>query len=141
MKKRLDMKKLFVICGLLFSVITFANAQGGGRMAGTPEERATKMTATLTDKLTLTADQQTQVKAILLDQNTQAAKAREAAGDDRAAMRTKMMSLMEDSNTKINALLTDDQKKAFASYQEERKAAMQKRADGNGGGQPAGGSN
>ncbi|WP_158795270.1 hypothetical protein [Pedobacter sp. L105] len=133
------MKKLFVICGLLFSVMTFAHAQGGGRMAGTPEERATKMTATLTDKLTLTADQQTKVKAILLDQNTQMAKAREAAGDDRSAMRTKMMSLMDENNAKINALLTDDQKKAFSAYQDERKAAMQNR--GNGGGQPAGGSN
>jgi len=124
------MKKLLIFCGLLFGVMTFAHAQGGGRMMGTPEERATKTTATLTEKLTLTADQQPKVKAILLDQNTQMEKARADAGDDRKAMREKMMSMMQDSNGKINALLTDDQKKAFAAYQEERKAAMEKRQGG-----------
>lgn len=125
------MKKLLIFCGLLFGVMTFAHAQGGGRMMGTPEERATKTTATLTEKLTLTADQQPKVKAILLDQANQVQKAREEAGDDRKAMREKMMSMMQESNGKINALLTDDQKKAFAAYQEERKAAMEKRQGGN----------
>jgi protein CpxP len=125
------MKKLLIICGMLFSMVTFAHAQGG-RMMGTPEERATKTTAQLTEKLALTADQQTKVKAILLDQNAQMNKAREDAGEDRKAMRTKMMSMMQDNNAKINAVLTDDQKKAFAAYQEERKAAMEKRMGGRG---------
>ncbi|MBB6497972.1 hypothetical protein [Pedobacter cryoconitis] len=126
------MKKLLLICGLLFSVITFAQAQGGNRMAGTPEERATKATATLTEKLSLTADQQTKVHDILLDQNTQMNKAREDAGDDRQAMRTKMMSLMQDNNKKINDLLNDDQKKTYAAYLEERRGAMKSRGAGQG---------
>ena len=126
------MKKLFIICGLLFSVITFAQAQGGKRMMGTPEERAARMTTQLTEKLSLTADQQTRVKAIFLDQSTQMSKAREEAGDDRKAMRTKMMTMMQENNDKINTLLNDDQKKTFAAYQEERKAAMQKRMGGRG---------
>lgn len=127
------MKKLLIICGLLLSMITFANAQGGGRQMGTPEERAAKALTMLTEKLTLTPDQQTKVKAILLDQNTQVAKAREEAGDDRQAARAKMMKIMEDNNGKINALLTDDQKKTYAAYLEERKAAMQNRGGGQGG--------
>lgn len=127
------MKKLFIICGLLFSMITFANAQGGGRPMGTPEERAAKTLTMLTEKLTLNADQQTKVKAILLDQNTQVAKAREEAGEDRQAARAKMMKIMEDNNVKINAVLTDDQKKTYATYLEERKAAMQNRGGGQGG--------
>jgi protein CpxP len=122
------MKKLVIICALLFSVVTFANAQGGGnRNMGTPEERATRMTTQLTEKLTLTADQQTKVKAIYLDQNDAMTKARAAAGDDRKAMRDKMTAANDESNAKITALLTDDQKKAFATYLEERKAAMQNR--------------
>ena len=124
------MKKLLIICGLLLSMVTFASAQGGGRQMGTPEERATKATTMLTEKLTLTADQQIKVKAILLDQNTEVAKAREEAGDDRQAARAKMMKIMEDNNAKITALLTDDQEKAYASYLEERKAAMQNRGGG-----------
>jgi len=126
------MKKLFIICGLLFSMITFANAQGGNRPMGTPEERLAKSIAMLTEKLTLTADQQTKVKAILVDQNTQIAKAREEAGEDRQTARAKMTKLMEENNVKINALLNDDQKKTYASYLEERKAAMQNRGGGQG---------
>ena len=124
------MKKLLMICGMLFSVVTFANAQGG-RTMGTPEERATKMTTQLTEKLALTVDQQAKVKSILLDQNAAMAKTREEAGEDRKAARTKMMANMQESNAKINAVLTEDQKKAFAAYQEERKAAMEKRQGGN----------
>jgi len=99
---------------------------------GTPEERAAKTLTMLTEKLTLTTDQQTKVKAILLDQNTQLTKAREEAGDDRQASRAKMMKIMEDNNVKINGLLTDDQKKTYATYLEERKAAMQNRGGGQG---------
>lgn len=127
------MKKLLIFCGMLFGVMTFAHAQGGGRMMGTPEERATKQTTVLTEKLTLTADQQTKVKAIFLDQATQMEKARADAGDDKKGMRTKMMSMMQDNNAKINGLLTDDQKKAYATYLDERKAAMEKRMGGQGG--------
>jgi protein CpxP len=126
------MKKLLIICGLLFSMVTFASAQGGGRQMGTPEERAAKALTMLTEKLTLTADQQTKVKAILLEQNTQLTKAREEAGEDRQASRAKMMKVMEDNNAKINGLLTDDQKKTYATYLEERKAAMQNRGGGQG---------
>ena len=128
------MKKLMIICGLLFSVITFAHAQGGNRNMGTPEERATKMAARLTEKLSLTPDQQTKIKAIFLDQSTQMEKARTEAGDDRKAGREKMMAMMKDNDTKINAILTDDQKKAYTAYQEERKAAMQNRGGRQGNG-------
>lgn len=130
------MKKLLMICGMLFGVMTFAHAQGGNR-GGTPEERATKSTAQLTEKLTLTADQQTKIHDILLDQNTQMNKAREEAGDDRKAMRTKMMTLMQGNNEKIKAVLTDDQKKAYETFLEDRRNAMKNRAGGQGGNKPA----
>lgn len=124
------MKKLLMICVMVFGVMTFAHAQGGNRNMGTPEERATQATAMLTQKLTLTPDQQTKVKTILLDQNVQMSKAREAAGDDRKAMREQMMTLMKDNDEKINALLNEDQKKAYAAFQQERAAARQNRGGG-----------
>ncbi len=34
------MKKLLIICGLLFSVITYTSAQDGGRKMMSPEDRA-----------------------------------------------------------------------------------------------------
>ncbi|ETZ23322.1 MULTISPECIES: periplasmic heavy metal sensor [Pedobacter] len=133
------MKKLLIICGLLFSVITFAQAQQGqgqgGRRGGTPEERAKRNTEMLTKKLSLTADQQTKVSAIYLEQAEGMKKLREDAAGDRDAMRAAMVKSNEESDTKINALLNDDQKKAYTTWKEERKEAMKKRQDGNGGGQ------
>ncbi|MGY0038136.1 hypothetical protein [Pedobacter sp. NJ-S-72] len=64
-------------------------------------------------------------------------KAREEAGDDRKAMRTKMMTLMQGNNEKIKAVLTDDQKKAYETFLEERRNAMKNRAGGQGGDKPA----
>lgn len=130
------MKKLLIICGLLFSVITFAQAQqDGGRRMGTPEERAKRNTEMLTKKLSLTADQQTKVSAIYLEQATAMKKMREDASGDRDAMRAAMKKSSEESDAKVTALLNDDQKKAYTAYKEERKEAMKKRAEGNGGGQ------
>jgi protein CpxP len=126
------MKKLFMICAMLFSVVTFAHAQGGGQTR-TPEERAQRTLDQLTEKLKLTDDQKPKVLAVLVDQNVQMNKAREEANGDRDAMRASFTKIQADNQVKVNALLTDDQKKAYASWQEERKAAMQNR----GGGGPA----
>ncbi|WP_449438743.1 hypothetical protein [Pedobacter steynii] len=62
-------------------------------------------------------------------------KLREDAGGDRDAMRAAMVKSNEESDAKINALLNDDQKKAYTTWKEERKEAMKKRQEGNGGGQ------
>lgn len=125
------MKKLMLICGLLFSVITFANAQnGGGRRGGDPAERAKKNTERLATKLSLNDDQKAKVLTILTDQATQMNKAWEDSKEDRAAMKTKVTAIMSDSDTKLNAVLTDDQKKQYEAYKAERKAAMEKRGAG-----------
>lgn len=123
-----------MICALLFSVITYANAQqGGGRMGGTPEERAKKMVDMLTEKLKLNDDQKTKVTAIYTEQGTAMAKIREEANGDRDAMREKSMKLRKETDEKVTALLTDDQKTAYKAWQEEQRAAMQNRQGGGGG--------
>ena len=120
------MKKVMIICGMLFGMVTFAHAQGG-KMMRTPEERAAKATTQLTEKLTLTTAQQEKVKAILLEQNTQQNKAREEALSDRKEARTKMMERAKESDSKINAVLTDEQKKTYAAFQKDRKEKMENR--------------
>lgn len=121
------MKKLLIICGLLFSVVTFAQAQqgqGGGRGMGNPEERA----KVLAEKLKLTDDQKTKVTAIYAEQVEKMKKLRDSLGDDRQAWRGVMMKANEEGETKINALLNDEQKKAFTAWKAERAEAMKKRA-------------
>ncbi|HKG06980.1 MAG TPA: hypothetical protein VKB19_11005 [Pedobacter sp.] len=127
------MKKLLMICGLVFSVITFANAQDGqGRRGGTPEERAKAQTERLAEKIKLTDDQKAKVNAIYLEQGPKMRKLRDSLGDDRTAWRGAMTKVNEQSDAKISALLTEEQKKAFVAWQEERKEAMKKRAQENG---------
>ena len=120
------MKKLLMVCGLLFSVITFANAQGGDRKMPTPEERAQRMTDQLTKKLSLSDDQKTKVLAIYNDQAAQMEKSRGDNKGDREAMKAAREKMMADTDAKLNALFTADQKKAYVALQEERKANMGK---------------
>lgn len=132
------MKKLLMICGLLFSVVTFAQAQQGGgeRKMQSPEERAKKSAEQLTKKLSLTEDQKAKVTAIFLDQAVAMKKVREESKGDRAGMMAKMKAANDENDVKINALLNDDQKKAFADWKAERAENMKKRMGGKG---PAGG--
>ena len=130
------MKKVLIICGLLFSLITFAKAQDGERKMPSPEERAERTAAQLTKKLSLTEDQKAKVKTIFLDQAVTMAKMREESKGDREGMMAKMKGINDANDVKINALLNDDQKKAFAEWQTERRENMKKRGMGQGKGGP-----
>lgn len=90
----------------------------------------------LTRMLTLTPDQQTGVKAVLDQRNTQMMALRSKAESQGAssetaeahqARMTQMDQIRDESNTKIAALLDDNQKKTFADWVQERKAEMAKR--------------
>ena len=138
-----NMKKLLVICGLLFSVVTFANAQQGGQGQGgpgrrqmlTPEERV----KLLDEKVKLTDDQKTKVTEAYTAAAAEQKKSREEAmasgGGDRDAMMAKFQKMQADLDTKIKAILTDEQKAAYKTWQDEMKAArekaMKERAGGN----------
>jgi protein CpxP len=86
----------------------------------------------LTQKLNLTADQVTQVKAIDEDAQKQSKAVREdtsVAGPDK---RAKMMDIHKASQDKIRALLTDDQKTKFDALQAQMRERRGNRGDGDG---------
>ena len=98
---------------------------GGGRRGGVTLDA-------LTTRLKLTPEQQEKIKPILADRDTQMTALRgdqSASQDDR---RAKMMKLRNDTNDKINAVLTDDQKAEFKKMNDEMAARM----GGGGGGAP-----
>jgi len=123
------MKKLMMICALLFSVITYANAQQGGGpgrggMMMKPEDRVKQ----LDEKLKLSADQKAKLTVVFTEQAESMKKMRdEMQGGDRDSMREKMQKMRADNETQVTAVLTDDQKKAYKTWQEEQRAEMQKR--------------
>jgi protein CpxP len=133
-QKTKNMKKLLIICGLLFGVVTFASAQQGGQGQGgqrrpqaTPEERV----KTLDEKVKLTDEQKTKATEVYTAAAADQKKMRDemmAGGGtvDRDAMMAKMQKMTADLDTKINAFLTDTQKTAYKTWQDEVKAAREK---------------
>jgi periplasmic protein CpxP/Spy len=121
------------------AVCAFAGQQQGGPrggMRGGGPERELQM---LTERLALTADQQTGVKAVLEQQSTQMKALRQKSDDAdsdeaRQAQMAQMKQIRDESDTKINALLDDSQKKIFASMLAQRKARMERRGQGGQGG-------
>ena len=97
--------------------------QGGpGMMMGTPEERAQRELARLTEALELTTAQQAEVRPVLVRQFTAQQAMMEAGrqqGGDMTAMRTGMQALQESTRTAILALLTPAQKTAYQALAEQ----------------------
>ncbi len=116
------MKKLIIALGLVLCMATFAQAQGGRQM-GTPAERAERQIAQL-EPLKLSADQKSRLTEIFLVQAKQTDSLRATIADsgDFQAMRAKMAPLQAETSKKVNALLNDDQKKAYEAILEERRS-------------------
>jgi Spy/CpxP family protein refolding chaperone len=108
-----------------------------GRHGGNPERELQQ----LTERLQLTTDQQTQVKSLLTERRQKMEELRKSSsGADASAQsappsREQMEAIRNDTDTKIAALLNDDQKTKFAAWQQERKARMERR-QGSGGDNP-----
>ena len=120
------MKKFLLICCFLVGITAVSRAQGGGQRR-TPEEQAKQ----LQTQLKLTDDQTTKITTIFQAQATKRDSIRTAANGDRQAMMQAMMPLMQDTNSKIKAILTPDQATAYDKIVQER---MQRMRNGGGGG-------
>lgn len=119
------MKKLILMLLLITGFTAFTKAQDTTKVKKTPEERAQHTAMVLQKKLKLTADQSKQVSDIL---------AEEAAntGDKMKGVKGGHLAKMQaaaDADKKIDAILTDDQKKTYAQIKETRKAKMGKHKD------------
>jgi protein CpxP len=109
---------------------------GGGRMGHmqmTPDEQVARMTK----RYNLSADQQTQIKPILANQQQQMMALRGDSSLSREDRMAKMKGIREDSSTKIQAILNDTQKKQFAEDQQKMQERMQEHGGGGPGGPPA----
>lgn len=138
------MKKLLLILALFIGVITVAEAQRGSgerpsqsqsgqrpqRMD--PAERIEKQTAQMKEKLALTDEQTTKVKALLTTnmekRRAEMEKARESGEQmDREKMRTQMQAEMKKQDADIKALLTKEQQVKYDEMVKEREERMKNR--------------
>jgi protein CpxP len=97
----------------------------GGRGGG--GERQIEM---LTQRLNLTPDQVTQVKAIEEDARTQSMAVRNDSSIAQPDKRAKMMDIRKASQDKIRGVLTDEQKPKYEAFLAEQQQRMQNRGGG-----------
>ncbi|MGB9145565.1 MAG: hypothetical protein WCC14_07075 [Acidobacteriaceae bacterium] len=76
--------------------------------------------AHMTKQLDLTADQQSQIRPILVDRDQKMQALWQNQSLAREDRRSQMMSIRQDSNAKIEAVLNDQQKQKFEAMQERR---------------------
>lgn len=99
------------------------NKRDHAKMEERMEERKAKRLERMTKELNLTADQQKSVKEALDAQSAKMKEMHRDSGDQ-------MKALKEETDGKINAVLTDEQKAKFATMKEDMKKDHMKRLDG-----------
>lgn len=102
-----------------------AGQMGGHRHAPSPERQLKH----LTRALDLTSDQQAQIKPILEEQDQQMKALWQNDSLSRQDRRQQMMQLHRDSKTKIEAVLTDEQKQKYEQMEQQRRERMQQRRE------------
>jgi len=120
--------KKFIFTALLFislGTMSFAQTNGQKRQHKTPEERAQHTADMLEKKLSLTADQKSQIYAIHLEgMKNFKKKGNDGQKFDGAAMK----SAMEDRDDKINKVLNDTQRNAYKELKAKKAEAMKDRS-------------
>jgi len=111
---------------------TAAPGGGGHRGMMDPAQQLEGMTK----RYNLSADQQTQLKPILAQQQQQMQALRGDSSLSREDRMAKMQSIRADTRTRIEAVLNDDQKKQFEADQQRMQERMQQRGQGGPGGPP-----
>lgn len=128
MNKKLMLALGFFVASFAVNIDT-ANAQEGRRDAAqqnqTPEQRADSQLQRWTKALTLTTDQVTQIKPMLVDLNQKRAAMRDAS-DKRAAMKD-MRDLVMAQDEKMKTILSADQYTKYEAIKDEAKDRMKGR--------------
>jgi protein CpxP len=101
---------------------------GGRGMMMDPDQRLAHMTK----RYKLTADQQSQIKPILQDEQQQMQSMRSDTTSSREDKRAKMQSMHQASTQKIEAVLTDDQKQKFEADQQKMQERRSEHMHGGG---------
>jgi Spy/CpxP family protein refolding chaperone len=137
-----------VLTGLLATGVMLAQEPGSAPEQGAPQAEGGGMgghhrggmmdpdqrLAHMTKRYKLTADQQSQIKPILQDEQQQMQSMRSDTTSSREDKMAKMKSTHEASTQKIEAVLTDEQKQKFEADQQKMQERRASRMHGGGAG-------
>jgi len=102
--------------------------RGDNRRGGDPAERAERLTASMTELLALTEEQQNEVGDLNLEYAMKMKEAHQENQGDWEAMRGAMMELNQEKEEKLTAMLSEEQMQLYQEKKEEfmRKAREQR---------------
>jgi Spy/CpxP family protein refolding chaperone len=133
-----------VITGLLATGVMLAQEAGSAPEQSAPQTEAGGMgghhgghrmdAAHMTKRYKLTADQQSQIKPILQDEQQQMESMHSDTATSRQDKMEKMKSMHESDNQKIEAVLNDEQKQKYEADQQKMQARRGQRMQGGQGG-------
>ena len=151
MPKAMETKRMrtaaVVLCGAMLAVLPAMAKQDApppppqGQAQGGPHGRGGMMNpdqhaAHLQKALGLSDDQTAQVKTIFTDEQTKFEALRSNTSLSREDRHTQMEALRQDEDTKVQAVLTADQKTKYAALQEQMRDRRGNQQNGNGGAPP-----
>lgn len=130
------MKKLLMIAAIFTMTFAGAYAQrsqgaskgGQDKESMTPEQRAEKMTARMTEELGLSEDQKQKIYQINLENAQKRQVQREEMQEDQKAKRAEMQAQNQVQNAQIEAVLTPDQKTKWEEVKKENRKEIQERS-------------
>lgn len=125
------MKKLLLsLIAVIIISVTTVYSQGRRGMNMSAEEMAKMRTKRINESLKLDDKQEKSVYNILLDSSKKMREVRSQSS--RETMRDKMKKIHEDSNKKLEEVLTKEQLEKYKAHQEERRSSMRgRRGNGN----------
>jgi len=114
------MKKTLLIAAVFSLTIFGVSAQRGQQKTMlSPEERAEKLSAKMSEQLELSEDQKNQIYQINLDNATKRQAEMEARKEEMRAKRAAMMEKNKGQQAQIEAILTPEQKTKWAELRDE----------------------
>jgi predicted DNA-binding protein YlxM (UPF0122 family) len=113
---------LFIITLALFTYPFSVEAMGRFGFRESPDQ----IVEHLTDSLGLTKEQVEAIRPIITDRALKMKEIREKSGIDKQAARTEIQKLWQDTETKLNAILTDEQIKKHEQLRQENRGRFYK---------------
>ncbi|RVT97280.1 hypothetical protein EOD41_19135 [Mucilaginibacter limnophilus] len=115
------MKKLIFSMALVIGLGSLASAQTKERKHIAPQQRAEIRSKKLAGELKLTADQSAKVNAILLAQANSLDSLRTIKSTEKGDKRAAVRNIMQNTDNRLNTVLTADQQKAYAQLKADGK--------------------
>jgi protein CpxP len=118
------MKKIILTVALAVTALTASYAQKHDKVQLTPEQKAEKVAANLTTKLSLSDEQKTKVYQVEVERMKKAEAWKKANHEAMKSKSEDRKAFMKANDEKLEKILTADQKKTYEAMRAQKKSEM-----------------